>query len=150
MADIDLDTPLEKAFPECSVRLRGVFRRMGKKVLRDVVGTPLDEFRMVRNMGQTTIRELYQLLSALGWKPSQVLADPKCVTGGLARNKTLRDDFAGRVLAGMLASENGCSLPAWPDDSTLESRAVPGAYKRLAVQEAYAWADAMIAERAAS
>jgi len=85
-----------------------------------------------------TVEKVFNINTAKGFE--------HCVIDA-TQGMTLHDYFAGQAMAGMLASENGCSLPAWPDDSTLESRAVPGAYKQLAVQDAYAWADAMIAEK---
>ena len=63
---------------------------------------------------------------------------------------TLPDDFAGRVLQGMFASESndsGGMMPQWPRGTTPEQRAVPGAYKKIVVEEAYDWAAAMIAEK---
>ena len=150
MTDIDLDMPFQKAFPRCSVRLRNTFMRMGKMTLRDVAAIDADELQAQKNVGQTSVNEWRHMVALYGLTPGQVPDDPKHVAGGLARDKTLRDEFAGQAMRGMLASSADSdvgSMPVWPDDSTLESRAIPGAYKRLAVQEAYAWADAMIAER---
>jgi len=102
MTDIDLDMPFRVPLRRCPVRLLNGLESIGCNTLRDVLRLSEVEIIGIRMVGEFCLHALKTQLANMGMEVGQ--ERNRSSAPAPSETKTLRDEFAGQALAGMMAN----------------------------------------------